>query len=137
MRLSAVAGYRGLVSLTEEQRKELTGWAYSRTLPARRCVSGSPDSGVRRRDNLRGDQVESADHCANHRHGTLSLYAPLDVKAEKVQGKTAKRHTGSEFIAFLSEVMKRTRWAKEIRIVLDNLSAHKTQGRRAVPRRAF
>src|SRR6478672_12414590 len=34
MRLSAVAGYRELVSLTEEQRKELTGWAHSRTLPA-------------------------------------------------------------------------------------------------------
>src|SRR6476659_485726 len=34
MRLSAVAGYRELVLLTEEQRKELTGWAQSRTLPA-------------------------------------------------------------------------------------------------------
>src|SRR6478735_2994559 len=62
-----------------------------------------------------------------HRHGTLSLYAALDVKTGKVQGKTAKRHTSSEFIAFLSEVVKRTRWAKEIHIVLDNLSAHKTK----------
>jgi len=34
MRLCAVAGYRELVSLTEEERKELTGWAQSRTLPA-------------------------------------------------------------------------------------------------------
>lgn len=27
-----------------------------------------------------------------YRHGTLSLYAALDVKTGKVQGKTAKRH---------------------------------------------
>ena len=34
MHLASVAGYRELVSLTEEQRKELTGWANSRSLPA-------------------------------------------------------------------------------------------------------
>jgi hypothetical protein len=62
-----------------------------------------------------------------YRHGTLSLYAALDVKTGKVQGKTATRHTSSEFIAFVSEVVKRTRWANEIHIVLDNLSAHKTK----------
>ena len=44
-----------------------------------------------------------------------------------MQGKTAKRHTSSEFITFLSELVSRARWAKEIHIVLDNLSAHKTQ----------
>ena len=49
------------------------------------------------------------------------------MKTGKVQGKTAKRHTSSEFIAFLSEVVKRTRWANEIHIVLDNLSTHKTK----------
>ena len=62
-----------------------------------------------------------------YRHGTLSLYAALDVKTGKVQGKTAKRHTSNEFIAFLSELVGRARWAKEIHIVLDNLSAHKTK----------
>src|SRR5205807_1789119 len=44
-----------------------------------------------------------------YRHGTLSLYAALDVKTGKVQGKTAKRHTSSEFIAFLSELVSRAR----------------------------
>jgi transposase len=44
-----------------------------------------------------------------------------------VQGKTAKRHTSSEFIAFLSELVSHACWAKEIHIVLDNLSAHKTK----------
>jgi transposase len=62
-----------------------------------------------------------------YRHGTLSLYAALDVKTGKVQGKTAKRHTSDEFIGFVSDLVQRARWAKEIHIVLDNLSAHKTE----------
>src|ERR1700691_4157052 len=62
-----------------------------------------------------------------YRHGTLSLYAALDVKTGKVEGKTGKRHTSAEFIAFLNQLLSKTRWAEEIHIVLDNLSAHKTQ----------
>ena len=62
-----------------------------------------------------------------YRHGTLSLYAALDVKTGHVHGKTAKRHTSSEFIDFLSGIVGQARWAKEIHIVLDNLSAHKTK----------
>jgi transposase len=62
-----------------------------------------------------------------HRHGTLSLYAALDVKTGKVEGKTAKRHTSAAFIAFLNQLLSETQWAKEIHIVLDNLSAHKTK----------
>lgn len=62
-----------------------------------------------------------------YRHGTLSLYAALDVKTGKVEGKTAKRHTSAEFIVFLWELLKKARWAKQIHIVLDNLSAHKTK----------
>ena len=62
-----------------------------------------------------------------YRHGTLSLYAALNVKSGKVTGKTAPRHTSTEFVAFLTNVVKTTKWAKEIHIVLDNLSAHKTK----------
>jgi transposase len=51
----------------------------------------------------------------------------LDVKTGKVEGKTAKRHTSGEFIEFLGQVVKSARWAKQIHIVLDNLSAHKTK----------
>jgi transposase len=60
-------------------------------------------------------------------HGTLSLYAALDVKTGKVTGKTAPHHTSADFIAFLTGVVQPARWAKEIHIVLDNLSAHKTK----------
>jgi transposase len=62
-----------------------------------------------------------------YRHGTLSLYAALDVKTGKVQGKTTKRHTSNDFVAFVTDLVNRARWAKEIHIVLDNLSAHKTK----------
>jgi len=62
-----------------------------------------------------------------YRHGTLSLYAALDVKTGKVEGKTAKRHTSAEFLVFLRGLVQKSRWAKQIHIVLDNLSAHKTK----------
>src|SRR5262249_27671697 len=42
-------------------------------------------------------------------------------------GKTAARHTSAEFITFMDEVVASAKWAREIHIVLDNLSAHKTK----------
>ena len=62
-----------------------------------------------------------------YRPGTLSLYAALDVKTGEVHGMTAGRHTTQEFIAFLDGLLARTKWAREIHVVLDNLSAHKTK----------
>src|SRR6266404_243854 len=62
-----------------------------------------------------------------YRHGTLSLYAALNTKTGKVEGKTAKRHTSAEFLGFLNQLVKKARWAQQIHIVLDNLSAHKTK----------
>jgi transposase len=61
-----------------------------------------------------------------YRHGTLSLYAALDVKTGKVHGKTATRHTSDEFVAFLNLVVQQCKSRPEIHIILDNLSAHKT-----------
>jgi transposase/transposase-like protein len=62
-----------------------------------------------------------------YRHGTLSLYAALDVNTGQVHGMTAARHTSQDFIMFLEGLVARTPWAKEIHVVLDNLSAHKTK----------
>lgn len=62
-----------------------------------------------------------------YRHGTLSLYAALDVKSGKVHGKTAARHTSEEFVDFLEQVVGLCRPKQEIHIIVDNLSAHKTQ----------
>ena len=60
------------------------------------------------------------------RNGTLSLYAALDVKTGKVEGKIAQRHTSVEFVDFLQQVVFTCQPAQEIHIILDNLSAHKT-----------
>jgi transposase len=62
-----------------------------------------------------------------HRHGTLSLYAALEVKTGKVHGKTAVSHTSEEFVDFLEEVVGLCRPKQEIHIIVDNLSAHKTK----------
>jgi len=60
------------------------------------------------------------------RNGTLSLYAALDVKTGKIQGKTAERHTSAEFVDFLEQVVSSCKPQQEIHIILDPLSAHKT-----------
>ena len=62
-----------------------------------------------------------------YRHGTLSLYAALDVRSGKVLGKTAERHTSEEFVGFLGQVAAACKPQQEIHIIADNLSAHKTQ----------
>jgi transposase len=62
-----------------------------------------------------------------YRHGTLSLYAALNTKTGKVLGKTTARHTSEEFVAFLEEVVTSQPRGKEIHIIADNLSAHKTK----------
>jgi transposase len=61
------------------------------------------------------------------RHGTLSLYAALDVQSGKVHGKTAERHTSDEFVDFLGQVVGLCQPRQEIHIIVDNLSAHKTR----------
>jgi transposase len=62
-----------------------------------------------------------------YRHGTLSLYAALDVRSGKVHGKTAARHTSDEFVDFLHQVAGLCKPKQDIHVILDNLSAHKTQ----------
>ena len=61
-----------------------------------------------------------------YRHGTLSLYAALNVKSGRVEGRTAARHTSAEFVKFLTRLVRRARWARKIHVILDHLSAHKT-----------
>jgi transposase len=61
-----------------------------------------------------------------YRHGTLSLYAALNTTSGEVVGKTAARHTSQEFVAFLADLVANQPHGKEIHIIADNLSAHKT-----------
>jgi hypothetical protein len=61
-----------------------------------------------------------------YRHGTLSLYAAFNTKTGEVLGKTAARHTSAEFVAFLADIVANQPRGKEIRVIADNLSAHKS-----------
>src|SRR5689334_4340337 len=61
------------------------------------------------------------------RHGTLSLYAAFNTKTGEVLGKTAERHTSAEFVAFLTDIVIDQPRSKEIHVIADNLSAHKSR----------
>jgi len=62
-----------------------------------------------------------------YRHGTLSLYAALNPRTCEVVGQTTPRHTSADFVQFLSTVVSTQRRGREIHIIADNLSAHKTK----------
>src|SRR5713226_1982209 len=62
-----------------------------------------------------------------YRHGTLSLYAAFNTKTGEVIGSTAPRHTSQEFVAFLADVVASQPRGREIHIIADNFSAHKTK----------
>jgi transposase len=61
------------------------------------------------------------------RHGTLSLYAALNVGTGHVEGMPAARHTSADFVAFLDRVAATQSRRREIHLIADNLSAHKTK----------
>jgi DDE superfamily endonuclease len=135
--------------LHKEQREELTHWAQSRTLPAGdvfrarlmlALAEGKSWSQHRRYRRGCYPRQRSAPPMAAHtglaakrhgfeyyRHSALSRYGTLDVRTGKVVGKTAPRHTSAGVIDFLADVIAAAKWASEIHIVLDNLSAHKTK----------
>lgn len=62
-----------------------------------------------------------------YRHGTISLYAAFNTKTGEVIGKTADRHTSEEFVAFLVGIVASQPRGREIHVIADNLSAHKTK----------
>jgi transposase len=62
-----------------------------------------------------------------YRHGTLSLYAAFNTSTGEVLGKTATRHTSAEFVAFLTDIVTHQPRGKEIHVIADNLSTHKTK----------
>jgi transposase len=63
-----------------------------------------------------------------YRHGTLSLYAALNTRTGEIFGQTAPRHTSEAFIEFLSDIVATQPRRREIHVIVDNLSAHKTKG---------
>ena len=60
------------------------------------------------------------------RHGTLDLFAALNVATGKVIARCKHKHRGIDFIEFLREIDEQVDEGLEIHVVLDNLSAHKS-----------
>jgi len=59
------------------------------------------------------------------RHGTLDLFAALNVATGKVIAKTKKRHRAKDFVSFLQELDRSVEEGLEVHLILDNLSTHK------------
>src|SRR4051794_16501540 len=74
---------------------------------------------------LRPGQAERVTH-DYRRHGTLDLFAALDVKAGTVIGSCKPRHRSAEFRAFLDQLERSIAADLEVHLVLDNLKTHKT-----------
>lgn len=75
---------------------------------------------------LRTGQAERVTH-DYRRHGTLDLFAALDVKAGTVIGCCEPRHRSVEFRKFLEQVESSVAPDLAVHLVLDNLKTHKTQ----------
>lgn len=64
------------------------------------------------------------------RNGLTSLYAALEVGSGRVVGKCSERHTGADFLRFLN-VLTRSYYKRDLHVILDNSSTHKTPEIRA------
>lgn len=60
------------------------------------------------------------------RNGTLSLFAALNTSTGEVLGKTAARHTSAQFVTFLEDILASQSPRREIHVICDNVSSHKT-----------
>jgi len=61
------------------------------------------------------------------RHGTTTLFAALDVLSGNVIGECNATHKSDDFVRFLKKVSRSCAKGKELHIVIDNLSVHKTK----------
>jgi transposase len=61
------------------------------------------------------------------RHGTLALFAALDVAAGTVIGKCMARLRAAEFRKFLDEVERNVPADLDIQVVMDNYGTHNTR----------
>src|SRR5262249_11848708 len=74
---------------------------------------------------MRPGQPERRSHDYK-RHGTLSLFAALDVATGKIIGKCFARHRACEFLKFLREVEDNVPLDLDVHLVMDNSSTHNT-----------
>jgi transposase len=60
------------------------------------------------------------------RNDTLSLFAALNTATGEVLGKTAACHTSEQFVGFLGEIADSQEAERDIHVICDNVSSHKT-----------
>jgi transposase len=61
-----------------------------------------------------------------YRHGTLSLFAALEVATGRVIGATKAKHRSTEFLSFLRQIEQEVPAGLDIHAILDNYATHKT-----------
>src|SRR5271157_2159625 len=67
-----------------------------------------------------------ADFCKRFkRHGTLNLFAALEVATGAVHMQTTQQKRRVEFLEFMDQVMAQVPLGKEIHVILDNYCIHK------------
>ena len=59
------------------------------------------------------------------RHGTVDLFAALNVATGEVIARCKPQHRAQDFVAFLRDIDACVEAEREVHVVLDNLSAHK------------
>ncbi|NMG56770.1 IS630 family transposase [Aromatoleum aromaticum] len=59
------------------------------------------------------------------RHGTVNLFAALEVATGVIRGKTTQTKKRADFLAFMSEVVAEQPADRQIHVILDNLNTHK------------
>src|SRR6202453_4193441 len=60
------------------------------------------------------------------RHGTMALFAALDIATGRVLGKCYERHRAKEFRKFLDEIEAAVPDGLDVHLVMDNYATHKT-----------
>lgn len=61
------------------------------------------------------------------RNGTVDLFAALNVATGEVLHQTRRRHTGNDVLAFFRWIDLHTPKQLDVHVILDNLSAHKSE----------
>jgi transposase len=61
------------------------------------------------------------------RHGTVDLFAALNIATGEVLHDTRKRHTGADVLAFFKWIDLHVPTNLDVHVVLDNLSAHSSE----------
>src|SRR4051794_17977518 len=75
---------------------------------------------------MRPGQAERRTHDYK-RHGTLSLFAALDVQVGNVIGRCFQRHRAQEFRKFLDMVEAQVPDDLDVHLIIDNAGTHKTK----------